>query len=193
MHYCGNCGAGVAATARSCPNCHVIFGEGTGQGSSAAQLKKQQEYRASVAAGRRRERRHRRQERRADRIRGSHRKWLRITKRNKDALQLLAAFCVAVQHDFYHRQVGGSPHHVDPRVSWLLTSPPNRDPRNSPYFSPNWKQILVGPRGLKYPTRKAIRYLEGRTLEAECRREMSGRWDLDLETMRLKEELDRVT
>jgi hypothetical protein len=89
MFYCGNCGARVAAGAKSCPSCHAVFDDQVGQGSSVQRVQRQKRFRETQAAERARTRRQQREQARDQRICGSERKWQRAAKHNAGALGAL--------------------------------------------------------------------------------------------------------
>jgi hypothetical protein len=185
MNYCSNCGAVVSADAQSCPRCRVVF-RGFGKGSTAELTELGHAYKQSVAADRKRNRQDRRWQRFQEMRRGHDRKWRRVTRRNTEALAALTAFCVTVQRaDRPHRAIdvwAGD-------IAWLRTPPSERRPEANPDFLPTGRQWLLGPRTLKYPTRKVIRYVEDAIIRTECNPVLRD-LDLDHAARALKGQLD---
>jgi hypothetical protein len=111
-----------------------------------------------------------------------------VARRNAKALVALEAFCATVQRSNHpHRAIDA----WASDIVWLRTLPSERRPEANPEFLPGWRQWLLGPRSLKYPTRKVIRYLEDAIIRTECNpvlREL----DLDHSARALKDELDAL-
>lgn len=191
MIYCSNSGAAVSANAKACPNCHGSFG-GTGQGTAAGRLERQKSHQQHVKASQRRDRNRAKAYRREERLRGSSRKWRRVAGRSAEAMATLEAFCATIQQGMHsHPSVDGVHRTIDfwaHDVIWLRTPPNAHNPKSVPGFTPGWKQFVVGPHSMKYPTRKAIRYIENGMIRTECNLLLRER-HLDHDARALKDRL----